>query len=219
MALSIVIADDHDIIRAGIKNIIHDSLNYKVVAEARDGEEALAKTEEHKPDILLLDITMPKISGLDVIGQVHCISPKTKVLVISVHKAHIYAMKAFQAGAKGYLNKGNAGEELLPALAKIVANEIYLTPSVSSYLVEKALKRPTGKEPEELLLTLREQEVLRLVAEGKTAREIAATLYISRRTVENYKNTLLKKLNLHKTSDLIKYAIRHKIVEIEEDEY
>ena len=219
MALSIVIADDHDIIRAGIKNIIHDSPNYNVVAEAKDGEDTLAKIEEHKPDILLLDITMPKISGLDVIEQVHCISPKTKILVISVHKANIYAMKAFQAGAKGYLHKENAGEELLPALTKITAGEIYLTSSISSYLVEKALKKTTEKEPEGLLLTLREQEVLRLVAEGKTAREIAATLYISRRTVENYKNTLLKKLNLHKTSDLIKYAIRHKIVEIEEDEY
>jgi len=219
MALSIIVTDDHDIIRAGIKNILHDQPNYKVVAEARDGEEALAKVEKYKPDILLLDITMPKISGLDVIEQVHCISPETKVLVISVHKAHIYAMKAFQAGAKGYLHKENAGEELLSALAKIVAGKIYLTSSVSSYLVEKALKRPTEKKPGELLLTSREQEILRLVAEGKTAREVAATLYISRRTVENYKNTLLKKLNLHKTSDLIKYAIKHKIVEIDEEEY
>ncbi|MDP8297298.1 MAG: response regulator transcription factor [Candidatus Orphnella occulta] len=219
MALTIVVTDDHDIIRAGIKNLIHDQPNYKVVAEARDGEEALEKIEKHKPDILLLDITMPKLSGLDVIEQVHCISPKTKVLVISVHKAHIYAMKAFQSGAKGYLNKANAGEELLPALAKIVSGEVYLTSSVSTYLVEKALHKSTDKESEQSLLTLREQEVLRLVAEGKTAKEIAATLFISRRTVENYKNTLLKKLELHKTSDLIKYAIKHKIVELEDEEY
>ncbi len=218
MVLTIVVTDDHDIIRAGIKNILHDQPSYKVVAEARDGEEALAKVEEHKPDILLLDITMPKLSGLDVIEQVSCLSPKTKVLVISVHKAHIYAMKALQAGAKGYLNKENAGEELLPALAKVASGETYLTASVSSYLVEKALHKTAEKESEETFLTTREQEVLRLVAEGKTAKEIAAVLFISRRTVENYKNTLLKKLNLHKTSDLIKYAIRHKIVEIE-DEY
>ncbi len=219
MALSIVITDDHDIIRAGIKNILHDKTNYKVVGEARNGEEALEKVEKHKPDILLLDITMPKLSGLDVIEQVNCISPKTKVLVISVHKAHIYAMKALQAGAKGYLNKANAGEELLPALTKITSGEVYLTSSVSSYLVERAIKKTTEKEPEGTLLTIREQEVLRLVAEGKTAKEIAAILFISRRTVENYKNTLLKKLDLHKTSDLIKYAIKHKIVDIEEDEY
>lgn len=219
MALSIVITDDHDIIRAGIKNIISDQINYTVVAEARDGEEALVKVKEHKPDILLLDITMPKLSGLDVIEQVHAISPKTKVLVISVHKAHIYAMKAFQAGAKGYLNKANAGEELLPALTKITSGEVYLTASISSYLVKKALNKSTKMESKESLLTLREQEVLRLVAEGKTAKEVAGTLFISRRTVENYKNTLLKKLSLHKTSDLIKYAIRHKIVEIGDEEY
>ncbi|MDP8296747.1 MAG: response regulator transcription factor [Candidatus Orphnella occulta] len=219
MALTIVVTDDHDIIRAGIKNIIHDQPNYKVVAEARDGEEALEKVEKHKPDILLLDITMPKLSGLDVIEQVHAISPKTKVLVISVHKAHIYAMKAFQAGAKGYLNKANAGEELLPALAKIINGDVYLTSSVSSYLMDKALNKSKEKESEGSLFTVREQEVLRLVAEGKTAKEIAAILFISRRTVENYKNTLLKKLDLHKTSDLIKYAIKHKIVEIEDEEY
>ncbi len=218
MALSIIIADDHDIIRSGIKNIVNSQpLLYKVIAEAKDGEEALEKLKKHKPDILLLDITMPKLSGLDAIEQVCLISPKTKVLVISVHKAHAYTIKALQAGAKGYLHKENAGEELLPALAKVASNGIYLTSSISSYLLEKAIAKPQEKKPKQLLLTAREQEILRLVAEGKTAKEIATTLYISRRTVENYKNTLLKKLNLHKTSDLIKYAIRHKIVEIDEE--
>ncbi len=219
MSLSILIADDHDIIRAGIKNVLQDHADYQVVAEAKDGEEVVAKVEQHKPDILLLDISMPKISGLDIIEQIHHISPQTKILIISVHKAHAYIMKAFQAGVKGYLYKESAGEELLPALFKISAGHIYLTPSVSSYLVEKALKKSEKSEeksPKEALISPREQEILRLVAEGKTAKEIAKILYISQRTVENYKNNLLKKLGLHRTSDLIKYAIKHKIVEIEE---
>ncbi len=216
MAFSIIIADDHDIIRAGIKNILREQSDYEVVGEAVDGEEALTKVKEFKPDILLLDISMPKISGLDVIEQIHYISPETKILIITVHKTSAYIMKAFKAGVKGYLHKESAGEELLPAISKIAAGKIYLTPSISSYLVERALKKSVEKKLEEALLTFREQEVLRLVAEGKTAKEIAAALFISQRTVENYKNTLLKKLNLHRTSDLIKYAIKHKLVDIDE---
>lgn len=216
MAYSIIVADDHDIIREGIKNILRQQPDYEVVAEAVDGEEVIAAVEKFKPDILLLDISMPKIGGLDVIEQVHYISPKTKVLIISVHKSHPYIIKALSAGAKGYLHKETAGEELLPALMKLAADEIYLTSAVSSYLVEKALKRTVQEEPQKGLLTSREQEVLRLVAEGKTAREIAVALHISQRTVENYKNTLLKRLKLHRTSDLIKYAIKHKLVDIEE---
>ncbi|NQS99834.1 MAG: response regulator transcription factor, partial [Candidatus Omnitrophica bacterium] len=160
--------------------------------------------------------SMPKLSGLDAIGQVKRLSPQTKILIISVHKAHAYIMKAFQAGVKGYLQKESAGEELLPALSCIAAERIYLTPTVSSYLMEKAFKKSAEKTPKDKLLTSREQEILRLVAEGKTAKEIAATLYISQRTVENYKEGLLKKLGLHRTSDLIKYAIKHKLVDIEE---
>ena len=216
MAYSILIADDHDIIRAGIKNILRGQTDYEVVAEATDGEEVVAKVEKLKPDILLLDISMPKISGLDVIEQIHYISPETKILIITVHKTNAYIMKAFKAGVKGYLHKENAGEDLLSALRKIAAGRIYLSSSISSSLVEKVLRKPEKKMHEETLLTSREQEVLRLVAEGKSAKEIARTLFISTRTVENHKNIILKKLGLHKRSDLIKYAIKHKIVDLDE---
>jgi DNA-binding NarL/FixJ family response regulator len=216
MPYSIIIADDHDIIRSGIKNILRNHPDYEVIAEAKDGEEVSSKVEEYKPDVLLLDISMPKISGLDVLEQLHYISPQTKVLIITVHKANAYIIKAFKAGAKGYLRKESAGQELLPALAQIVAGQMYLTPSVSAYLLEKSVKKSVEKVSEETLLTPREQEILRLVAEGKTAKEIAKTLFISQRTVENYKNALLKRLGLHRTSDLIKYAIKHKIVDIDE---
>jgi len=216
MAISILIADDHDIIRAGIRNILLDHPGYKLVGEATDGEDALTKTEKLKPDVLLLDISMPKISGLDIIEQVHRFSPKTKVIIISVHKASAYIMKAFKAGVAGYLNKENAAADLLPALRKVIDGKVYLSSDVSSYLVEKI----SGKEPAEAfqkdILTPREQEILRLVVEGKTAKQIGDVLFISPRTVENYKNSILEKLNLHKTSDLIKYAIKHGIVDVEE---
>ena len=217
MPISILIADDHDVIREGIKNILHDQPDYEVVGEAANGEEVLDKVEALKPDILLLDISMPRLSGLDAIGQVHCISPKTKIIIITVHKAHAYIVKALQAGVKGYLQKENAAEELLPALVRITRGKVYLSSATSSYLMDKVSKKgPEDTLIKKDLLTGREEEVLRLVVEGKTAREIARVLYISQRTVENYKNTLLKKLGLHKTSDLIKYAIKHKIVDIEE---
>lgn len=216
MAISILISDDHDIIREGIKNILRDSLDYKVVGEASDGEEVLTAVKKLKPDILLLDISMPKISGLEVIEQVHYISPKTKILIITVHKAHTYIRKAFKAGVKGYLHKENAGEDLLPALGKIVRGGTYLSSTVSSYLVDKAIDDKPEKLAKENLLTSREEEILRLVVEGKTAKQIADVLFISPRTVENYKNVLLKKLNLRRSSDLIKYAIKHKLVDIDE---
>lgn len=216
MPTTVIIADDHDIIRAGIKNILKDHCEYKVVAEAFDGEDVVEKVEKHKPDILLLDISMPKFSGLEAIEQVHYCSPETKILIISVHKSHAYIIKAFEAGVSGYLQKENAGEELISALSKITAGKVYLTSAVSSYMIERALKKPKQAEAEEALLTSREREILRLVGEGKTAKEVAKMLFISQRTVENYKNNLLKKLGLKRTADLIKYAIKHKIVEIEE---
>jgi DNA-binding NarL/FixJ family response regulator len=215
MSYTILIADDHDIIREGIKNILHKQPEYEIAGEAEDGEEVLEKVGKLKPDILLLDITMPKKSGLEILDQVRRLSRQTKIIIISVHKADAYVMRALKAGVKGYLNKENAADDLLPALRKVAAGQVYLSAEASSYLLEKA-----SKSPEELaqegLLSERETDVLRLVAEGKTAKEIADALFISPRTVENYKNNILKKLSLHKTSDLIKYAIKNKLVDIGE---
>jgi DNA-binding NarL/FixJ family response regulator len=214
MSTTILIADDHDIIREGIKNILRKDPNYEIVGEASNGEEALEKVTAIKPDILLLDITMPKKSGLEILEQLQRASRKTRVLIISVHKAEAYIMAALKNGVKGYLNKENAADDLLPALRKIAAGQVYLSADVSAYLLEKASKGQQELQKEKILSD-REETVLRLVAEGKTAKEIADSLFISARTVENYKNNILKKLGLHKTSDLIKYAIKNKIVDIE----
>jgi DNA-binding NarL/FixJ family response regulator len=216
MAYTVIIADDHDIIREGLKNVLKGHSDFQVVKEAVDGEGALAEVEKIKPDILLLDISMPKLSGLDLIKRIKIVSSQTKILMITVYKAHVYIMKAFEAGADGYLIKEKAAQELVPALSKIVNGKVYLTPSVSSQLIEKAAEEKSSKLNQKGNLTKREREVLHLVGEGKTAREIGNILYISARTVENYKNDLLKKLDLHRTADLIKYAIKHNIVDIEE---
>lgn len=214
MPTTILIADDYDIIREGIKSLLKDHPQYEVLAEAKDGEEALELARNLKPDILLLDISLPKVSGLDIIKRIKYASAQTKIIIISVHKTGAYVLKALRSGVNGYLNKDNVVEELLPALSRVSAGKTYLGASVSEYLTE-IIKEPEKKEiPQAELLNEREQDVLRLVAEGKTAREIAEILFLSRRTVENYKNSILRKLNLHRTSDLIKYAIEHKIVDI-----
>ncbi|MCF7870912.1 MAG: response regulator transcription factor [Candidatus Omnitrophica bacterium] len=216
MAYTVIIADDHDIIREGLKNILRGHSDYQVVKEAANGPKALEAVEKIKPDVILLDISMPKLSGLDAIKEVKRLSPQTKILIVTVYKTYVYIIKAFEAGADGYLVKEKAARELLPALAQIVNDKTYLTPSVSSRLIEKAIKEEFIKSAKKEILTKREKEILHLVGEGKTAKEIGNILYISARTVENYKNDLLKKLGLHRTADLIKYAIKHKIVDIEE---
>lgn len=215
MPHTILIVDDHDIIREGIKTILGKHDEYEVVGEASDGEEALLKVAELKPDVVLLDITMPKRTGLEIIEQIQHASRETKIIVISVHKADAYVMRAMKGGVKGYLNKENAADDLLPALRKVTAGQVYLGDTASAYILDKV----SGGGGEEMMkgidLSDRETEVLRLVVEGKTAKEIADIMFISSRTVENYKNNILKKLGLHKTSDLIKYAIRNKIVDID----
>lgn len=217
MVHTILIADDHDIIRQGLKGIIEPNPEYKVIGEAQDGEEALEKAEKLKPDLLLLDISMPKISGLDIIAQVKRRSPETKIMMISVHKMSAYILKAFKSGVSGYLIKENAAEELLLALGRVCAGKTYLSPTASEFLVETIAKGGVDKLlKKEELITGREDDVLRMVVEGKSAKEIGRVLFISPRTVENYKNTLLKKLGLHKQSDLIKYAVKHKLVDLEE---
>jgi len=215
MIYSVLVADDHDIIREGLKNILSKQPDYEVVGEAKDGAEVLEKVATLKPDILLLDITMPKKSGLEILEQVQRLSRKTKILIISVHKADAYVRQALKSGVRGYLNKENAADDLIPALRKITAGQVYLGSEASSYLLEKVTQAPEELSRQKIL-SEREDEVLRLVAEGKTAKEIAEILFISPRTVENYKNSMLKKLGLHKTSDLIKFAIKNKIVDIEE---
>ena len=213
MAKRIVIVDDHDIIRAGIKSVLKPHAEYEVCAEAKNGDEALECVEKFKPDILLLDISMPKIGGLDIIARVKRVSPQTKIIIISVHKLGAYVLKALRQGVSGYLNKDNVAEELILALSRVGAGKVYLGEAISEYLADSV--KETKKENEAIAtLNERESDVLRLVVEGKTAKEMAEILFISRRTVENYKNSILKKMNLHRTNDLIKYALENKICDV-----
>jgi len=215
MAIRIAIVDDHDIIRAGIKSVLEKYSQYEVCIEAANGEAALKAAEDFKPEVMLLDISMPKLSGLDIINRIKRISPQTKIIIISVYKLGAYILKALRCGVNGYLNKDNVAEELIPALSRVCAGGTYLGAAISNYLAQ-TMQEPKKKEASKGLkiLNAREQDVLRLTAEGKTAKEIAEIMFLSRRTVENYKNSILKKLNLHKTSDLIKYSLENKFLDV-----
>ena len=213
MATSIVIADDHDLIREGIKAILRRQPAYRVVGEAVNGEDAVEKVRRLKPDVLLLDISMPKRSGLDLLDQARRISPSTKIIIISVHRAPLYISKALRAGVKGYLHKEKAIEDLLPALQRVVAGNTYLSSAAADSFTQHLADAKAQPAREEPALTERETDVLRLVADGKTAKEIAELLSLSPRTVENYKQALLHKLDLRNTSELIRYALTHHLTE------
>ncbi|OQB13404.1 MAG: Oxygen regulatory protein NreC [Candidatus Omnitrophica bacterium ADurb.Bin205] len=211
--MRIVIVDDHDIIRKGIISVLKPHAEYEVCAEAKNADEALECVERFKPDILLLDISMPGIGGLDIISRVKRVSPRTKIIIISVHKLGSYVLKALRQGVSGYLNKDNVADELLKALSKVNLGKVYLGEAISEYLADTV--KDSGQRIESSgVLNEREVDILRLSAEGKTAKEIAKALFISPRTVENYKNNIMKKLNLHRTSDLIKYSLENKISDV-----
>lgn len=212
MAINILIADDHDIIREGIKSVLSGHPEYKVCAEAGDGEEAIELAEKFKPDVLFMDVSMPKLSGLDALPRVKKVSPQTKIIMITVHKMGAYVLKAIRSGVAGYINKENVAEELIAALNRVARGQTYLGASISDYIADVVGNSSKEELSYKNILSGRELDILRLVGEGKTAKEIAGTLSLSRRTVENYKNNILKKLNLHRSADLVKYALEQKII-------
>ena len=213
MPYSIIIADDHDVVRQGIKSVIQNDESYRVVAETTDGEMTVRKVEEKKPDILLLDISMPKGGGLDIIKKINWFSPETKVVIITVHKSDYYLIDAIKKGVKGYLHKSEVVKELIPALKKVIRDKIYISSSLSSIFSQKSLW--DEKKIKSRQITPREIEVMRLIAQGKTSKEIAEILYISPRTADNHRQNIFGKLGIHKNTNLIKFIIESGIVDIE----
>lgn len=205
----IVLADDHTIMREGIKKIIETSKGMEVVGEASDGFELLNLLKKITPHMVILDISMPKLRGVEATREVKVAYPDIEILILSMHKKKEYVYHAFSAGAKGYLLKEDTGTELFSAIETIRRGEIYLSPLLSRELAVdfiETLSRDNkfSKEP----LTNREREVLKLLAEGMASKEIAALLFISVRTVQEHRANIRKKLNLKNTANLVKYAIR-----------
>jgi DNA-binding NarL/FixJ family response regulator len=204
----IILADDHILLRQGIKKIIEESEDMVVIAEASDGLELLDLLKTMIPDMIILDISMPNLRGIEVSHEIKSLNPKIKVLILTMHKKLDYLYHALSAGADGFLLKEDSDEELFTAIETIQRGKIYVSPSFSTELAEDMAKvcRGDGSFPLERL-TNRERQVLKLVSEGKSSKEIADLLFISVRTAEHHRESIKRKLNLKKVADLVKYAI------------
>ena len=211
----IILADDHMMFRQGIKKILSEIDDIEVIGEARDGLELLSLVKRLLPDMVILDISMPNIRGIEATREIKVIDANIKVLILTMHKSREYLFHAISAGAEGYLLKEDADSELFSAIEKIRRGRAYISPILNVELADNFIQMCRGdhKRPAEKL-TSREREVLKLIAEGKTNKKIADLLFISIRTVENHRANIMRKLQFKNTSDLVKYAIRKKYVSV-----
>ena len=213
MPTTIVVADDHQIVREGICKLLETRPDFKVVGEAGDGEEAVQMVLEHKPDVALMDIWMPRLSGIDATRRIGKRDLPTKVIVLSMHASREYVEETLRAGAAGYIVKSAASQDLLEAIDAVRSGVSYLSPAVTQQVV-KAIARPADAPPSGIAaLTDREREVLQLVAEGQSSKEIADVLGISLKTVDSHRSNLMEKLDIHKVAGLVRFAIRSGLVE------
>ena len=205
----IVIAEDHAILRDGLRSLLKSDEQCEVVGEAADGLEAIQCTEQYSPDLILLDLSMPKMSGSSVIKEVKARFPKVKVLALSVHDSEEYILEAFQLGADGYCTKASRHSELLMAIKSVLSGKRYISPDISDKVLEGFIKerRTLKTESSWETLTQREKEVLKMVGEGYKNKEIADFLCISVKTVQKHRANIMRKLNLHTASLLTGYAI------------
>ena len=210
----ILVADDHTLIRRGIVGLLNSQSDLEVVAEAGSGKEALELTERYTPDVVLLDVAMPDSNGLETAKHIKESAPAVQVLMLTMHDRPDYVFEALRAGAAGYILKGADVQDLLAAVRAVNNGEVYLYPALTKRLLSDFLRRTeTGADPDHLnSLSERERDVLRLIAQGKTANEIAQMLVISPNTVQTHRDHIMEKLNLHRKADLIRYAVRVGIV-------
>jgi DNA-binding NarL/FixJ family response regulator len=211
--LTILLADNHALVRAGIRALLEQIPDVTVVAEAGDGREALKLVEAHRPNLVLMDITMPVMNGLEATGRIVKEFPQTRVVMLSVHNDEEYVLQSLRAGAVGYLLKDAGRAELEIAVAAVARNETYLSPAVSRHVVGDYVRRIGGGIEGRLeTLTPRQREILQLIAEGKSTKEIASILDVSVKTVETHRAQLMERLDIHDVAGLVRYAIRNGIV-------
>jgi len=209
MPIRILVADDHLIVRDGLRAILERE-GFKVVAEASDGSEALDWAGKLHPDIAVLDVSMPVLNGFDSAREIQRISPKTKTILLTAHTEQPYILEGLRSGAKGFVMKTHAAEELVRAIREAARGGTYFSPEVSQAAVEAyQQKTDFAADP----LSARERQVLQLVAEGKTTKEVATILDISVKTAETYRARIMEKLDIHETASLVRYAIRRGMVE------
>ena len=212
----ILIADDHELVRRGLRATLEERPGWEVVGEAGDGEEAIRLSLKLRPDLLVLDVNMPKQNGLEVARALQERAPKIRVLVLTVHDSAQIVREIMQAGAKGYLLKSEAGKDLPTAVETVMQDQPFLTPSVTNIVLDTFLKsapKPTSPETPPVPLSTRENEVIKLLAQGHSNKDVARQLGISVKTVDTHRTNLMRKIGLHSITELVRYAIRNGLVE------
>ncbi|HET6558129.1 MAG TPA: response regulator transcription factor [Prolixibacteraceae bacterium] len=212
MAIKIIISDDHQLFRDGIANLLASSPEIEIVAQAENGHEVIEKTLLFKPDIVIMDISLPNINGVDATRILHKEVPNTKILVLTMHAEKNYIKEALEAGAYGYLFKDCTYDQLIEAIYTVYQGKKYLSNKITEILIHDYLSKDEDLNVKDQVLSERESEILKLLAEGKTTREISNTLFISVKTVGTHKQHILEKLKLKSNSDLIRYAIKKGII-------
>jgi DNA-binding NarL/FixJ family response regulator len=209
MSLRVLVAEDHQLVSDGIVALLR-AAGHEIVGRASDGQTAVRLAETLNPDIAVLDASMPLLNGIDASRAIQRVRPDTKAIIVTVHDEDEYVLNAFRAGVRGYVLKKQAAADLLQAIKEVQAGSVYVSPGMSRALVDAVR---TNKELRSDLLTGREREVLQLVAEGKTSKEIASVLDVSVKTAETHRANIMNKLDIHETAGLVRYAIRHGMVE------
>jgi DNA-binding NarL/FixJ family response regulator len=222
--IRIILADDHTLVRGGIRALLQDLPGTQVIAEANDGREALRLVETHRPDIILMDIAMSGMNGLEATNRLVKEFPKVRVIILSMHTNEEYVLQALRAGASGYLLKDAGIAELELAIKAVARGETYLSPPVSKHVISNYVRRVSGEAPLEAdgdpspidRLTLRQREILQLIAEGQTTQEIAHKLDISVKTVETHRMQLMERLDIHDVAGLVRFAIRVGLITLDD---
>jgi two-component system response regulator NreC len=216
MRIKILLADDHQIVRDGLRTMIACHADMEVVAEAENGRTAVRRVKQLSPDVVIMDISMPDLNGIEATRQIIADAPRVKIIALSMHSDGHYVKELFKAGASGYLLKECAFEELANAIRTVAVDRIYLSPRIAHVVINDYLNKvPMAPNSVFSVLTAREREVLQLLAEGKTTKEIAYTLGLSTKTVEAHRQKIMEKSNLHSVAELTKYAIREGLTSLE----
>ncbi|MEK6652720.1 MAG: response regulator transcription factor [Nitrospirota bacterium] len=215
MKVRIILAEDHTIMREGLRTLLEKQQNFEVVAEAGDGRTAVRLTQELLPDVVVMDVNMPDLNGIEATRQIITDNPGIKVIALSMYSDKQFIVEMLQAGASGYVLKDAAFEEILHAINCVVKGQTYLSPSITTFVLKDYLQQSSKVDYTAFsILTDREREVLQLIAEGKTTKEIASILHVSTKTIETHRQQIMKKLNSHSIAELTKYAIREGITSV-----
>jgi two-component system, NarL family, response regulator NreC len=212
--MRVLIADDHAIVRRGLRSLLESEPGLTIVAEAADGLEAIRLCREHQPDLIIVDVAMPSVSGIEVVAEAQKLHRPPLAIVLSVHAHQSYVLRALSAGARAYLLKDMSDDDLLPAIRTIRAGKPFLSPIVTTTLYDEQMRRmqKKGLSDSYYLLTARERQVLQILGQGRTNKEVATMLNISLSTVETHRTNLMQKLDLHSTAEIVLYAVRKGLV-------